>query len=91
MLEEAAREWEKRFVREGREEGLQQGEMKGMKRALLQVLEQRFGPLPEPVRGQVEKIDAKSEVERLLQRALKADSLADLRIGRPSRKRNPSS
>lgn len=99
MLEESARKWEKRFLREGREEGLQKGlqkglrkgEVKGMREALLQLIEQRFGPLPELVREQVEEITAKRDVERLLQRVLKAKSLADMRIGQSSRKRNPDS
>ena len=86
MLEESARKWEKRFLREGREEGLQEGlqkglrkgEVKGMREALLQILEQRFGSLPEPVRRQVEEITAKRDLERLLQRVLKAKSLSDI-------------
>ena len=66
--------------------GYEKGEVAGMRKALLQIMEQRFGPLPEPVLYQVEEISAKSKVERLLQRALKAKSLSDLRIGQPPRK-----
>lgn len=94
MLEESARKWEKRFLREGRKEGLQEGlkkgfrkgEVLGLKLALLQLMEQRFGPLPEPVRKQVEKINAKRELERLLNQVVEVKSLADMRISQPSRK-----
>lgn len=75
-------------IQKGIQKGFREGEVTGLRKALLQILEQRFGPLPDRVRGQLEEITAKSEVERLLQRALKAKSLADIRIAQRARKRN---
>ena len=84
MLEQAAREWEKRFLKEGRKEG----QVDGMRRLLLKQLDERFGPLPETVRRQVEAIDSARALETLGKRVLVAKSLDDMRIGRPSRSRN---
>lgn len=83
MLEESARKWEKRFLREGRVEGARD--------MLLQLLQQRFGPLPKAVRSQIKAIDSPETLKLLGQRVLEAKSLEDLRIGQTSRRRNPAS
>lgn len=96
MLEQAAREWEKRFLKEGREEGREEGrkegrkegQVDGMRRLLLKLLDERFGPLPEMVRRKVEAIDSARALETLGKRVLAAKSLDDMRIGHSSRSRN---
>jgi hypothetical protein len=84
MLEESARKWEKRFLREGRKEG----SVEGARDMLLQLLEQRFGPLPKTVRSQIKAIDSPETLKLLGQRVLEAKSLEDLQIAQSSRKQN---
>ena len=87
MLEESAREWEKKFLREGRKEG----RVEGARDMLLSQIEQRFGPLPKTVRSEIKAIDSARTLKLLGKRVLEAKSLEDLRIGQSSRKRNPDS
>ena len=60
--------------------GRKEGELEGMRRLLLQVLEQRFGPLPLSVKTQVAAISSAAALQRLARRALTAESLAALRL-----------
>lgn len=92
MLEEAARRWEKRFLREGRKEGRKEGRVEGARDFLLSLIEQRFGPLPKTVRSEIKAIESPRTLKLLGQRVLVAESLEDLKIGQSSsRKRNPDS
>ena len=70
MLEENMIRWHNSVKREGRVEGMQ--------RLLLNLMKQRFGPLPLPVRRQIREISSVSELEGLAGRLLTASSLADL-------------
>ena len=75
--------WSERIEAKGREAGLQKGRQEGlqaMRRVLLSQLEQRFGPLPESTRQQVEAISSLSRLTRLCERVLTARSLASLRL-----------
>ncbi len=75
--------WSERLKAEGMEEGMQRGEQKGLRalrKVLLNLLEQRFGPLSEETRGQVEAISSLERLTRLSERVLTARSLAALRL-----------
>lgn len=87
MLEESARRWEKRYLRES----WKQGWVEGARDFLLSQIEHRFGPLPKKVRSQIKTIDSPRKLKLLCQRILVAESLEDLEIGELSRKRNPDS
>ena len=87
MLEESARRWEKRFLREGRKEG----RVEGARDFLLSQIEHRFGPLPRGVRSKIKAIDSPEALKLLGQRVLEAKSLEDLQIDQPSRRRDPDS
>lgn len=89
----AAHAWEKGLQagrRAGLKEGLQTGRREGqerlqealqaMRRVLLGLLEQRFGPLPETTCQKVEAISSLDRLTRLSERALTARSLAALRL-----------
>jgi hypothetical protein len=65
--------------REGRREGLQEG-LQALKKILLGLLEQRFGPLSAATRERVEAISSLDRLTRLSERALTARSLASLRL-----------
>ncbi len=67
--------WSERMAAQGREEGIQ-----AVKRILLALLDQRFGPLPAPTRERVEAISSLDRLTRLSERALTARSLAALRL-----------
>ncbi len=70
--------------KEGRQAGLQEG-LQALKKILLGLLEQRFGPLSEATRERVEAISSLDRVTRLSERALTARSLASLRLHKPAR------
>ncbi|HEY2289099.1 MAG TPA: Rpn family recombination-promoting nuclease/putative transposase [Thermoanaerobaculia bacterium] len=72
MLEEMALEWRKKY----RKEDLQEG----MRQILLQLLERRFGPLPEEKRSRVEAITSPARLKRLADKILTAKSLQELGI-----------
>lgn len=61
----------------GREEGREEGEATASRRALVEVLETRFGPLRSDIQVRIEALNAK-QCLRLLSRALRADSLSEL-------------
>jgi hypothetical protein len=62
-----------------REEGLQTGRQ-AVKKILLGLLEQRFGPLSEATRERIEAISSLDRLTRLSEKALTARSLASLRL-----------
>ena len=57
---------------------MEQGERAGMHKLLLHLLAQRFGPLPDAVRGQVEAITSTRRLTSLAGKVLTARSLRDL-------------
>jgi len=65
--------------KEGLETGLQEG-LRVVRKVLLGLLEQRFGPLPMETRARVEAITSLDRLNRLSERALTARSLAALRL-----------
>jgi len=79
--------WSERLKADGKKEGLKLGKLEGRQEAvrslqqvLLFQLEQRFGPLPERVRSQVEAIDSLRRLTRLAERVLTVGSLRELRL-----------
>ncbi|MBW8875980.1 MAG: hypothetical protein JF614_13520 [Acidobacteria bacterium] len=58
-----------------------ESEKQGFRKALLQLLEQRFGPIPDDVRQRVEKIRSEDRLTRLLEKVLTARSLKEMRLG----------
>jgi hypothetical protein len=70
MLEETLIRWEKQFLRKGR--------IEGMRRMLVRLLEERFGPLPSSVEHSLEVISSPRKLEQLFGQALRAESLAQV-------------
>lgn len=73
--------WSERMKAEGRKEGIRLGEEKGkqeIRKLLLRLLAQRFGPLPEAIRTQVEAITSTRRLTSLAGKVLTAQSLHDL-------------
>jgi hypothetical protein len=70
MLEENMMRWRNSVKKEGKVEGIQ--------RLLLNLMKQRFGSVPPPVRRQIREISSVSELEDLAGRLLTADSISDL-------------
>ena len=58
-----------------------EGEKKGMRRVLLDLLQERFGPIPDDVRQRVETIRSEDRLIRLTRRVLTARSLKGMRLG----------
>ena len=78
MLEQTLRDWWDQARREGRSEGRKEGRLDGMRQVVLPVLNQRFGPLPEKVRGRVERISSQKALNDLTRRVLQAGPLEEL-------------
>jgi hypothetical protein len=58
-----------------------EGEKKGMRRILLDLLQARFGSVPDEVRQRVEKIRSEDRLSRLATKVLTARSLKEMRLG----------
>jgi hypothetical protein len=71
--------WSERMTAQGREQGREEG-IQAVKRILLGLLEQRFGPLPAATRERIEAISSLDRLTRLSEKALTARSLATLRL-----------
>ncbi|MFL6262225.1 MAG: hypothetical protein ACJ76Y_21220 [Thermoanaerobaculia bacterium] len=76
MLAESGFSWSDRWERDGEERAFQKA-----RKALLQGLERRFGPLPEEVRRRVDGIASIEELTEFSLQAGAASSLADLTNG----------
>lgn len=59
--------WSERIAAQGREEGRLQG-LQAVRKILLSLLEQRFGPLSEATRERVEAISSLDRLTRLSER-----------------------
>ena len=70
--------WSERIEEKGRREGQKAGKQEGMRELLLHLLAQRFGPLPEVIRSQVEAITSTRRLTSLAGKVLTARSLRDL-------------
>jgi hypothetical protein len=71
--------WSERLEAKGMEKGLERG-LQALRKVLLSLLEQKFGPLPEETRTRVEAISSLERLTRLSERVLAARSLAALRL-----------
>lgn len=60
--------------------GKKEGKSEGARSVLLHLLNQRFGPLPDPVQRQVEAISSLRRLTRLAEQVLVAGSLRELRL-----------
>jgi len=78
MLEQTLADWWSKARKEGRKEGRQEGQVEGMRRLLLQLLDERFGPLPGRVRRRVEEISSVETLSELARRVLQAGSLQEM-------------
>jgi predicted transposase/invertase (TIGR01784 family) len=92
MLEQTLQEWAERLeqqgLQKGREEGrreareearrevLKEGELKGMRKMVLQMLRERFGSIPQPVRRRIEETSP-SELRKVVRRIMTAKSLQE--------------
>lgn len=86
MLEETFKEWEQKLRREARLEGQQEilrKETLGMQKLVLDMLRQRFGPVPPAVRQRVQDISSSTELRRLARRILTARSLEKTGLSDP--------
>ena len=82
MLAERVTEWTHQWKREGFEEGLEKGREEGQEESLVRLrgvllrgLEDRFGAIPESVRGKVAALSSIEEVASLIARIATASSL----------------
>jgi len=74
MLAERVQEWTQQWKAEGREEGREEGRKEGEITLLTRLLESRFGPLDETVKGRLEGADAE-QLLRWGERVLVAKTL----------------
>ena len=79
---EGRREGEVEGLQKGRKEGLREGrregEVGGLQKAVLNMLRQRFGPVPQAVRERVREISSPSELTKLTRRVMTANSLQEI-------------
>ena len=70
--------WSERTRAEGYREGRKDATRDILRKTLLRLLRRRFGPLPEPVKHQVQEITSVPRLNGLLERVLTASSFKDL-------------
>jgi hypothetical protein len=70
--------WSEKIAAQGKAEGQAEGEAKGIREILLLLLAERFGPLPEGARRQVEEISSLQRLTQLAKRVLTAHSLEEM-------------
>ncbi|MBW8874817.1 MAG: Rpn family recombination-promoting nuclease/putative transposase [Acidobacteria bacterium] len=70
--------WSEKLEDKGRIEGIVKGRGEGVREILLLQLTERFGPLPESTRRQVEEISSFQRLTRLAKRILTAHSLEEM-------------
>jgi len=70
--------WSEKLEAKGEARGEAKGEAKGAREILLLQLAERFGPLPEGARRQVEEISSLQRLTQLAKRILTADSLEEM-------------
>lgn len=58
-----------------------EGKKQGLREALLDLLQDRFGPIPDEVRQRVEKIRSEDRLSLLLRKVLTARTLKEMRLG----------
>jgi predicted transposase/invertase (TIGR01784 family) len=80
MLAERIDSWTERDREKSRQEGLQQGQQLGEAKALLRVLERRFGSVDQAIRERIASADSDLLLE-LIDRSSTAESLADVFSG----------
>jgi flagellar biosynthesis/type III secretory pathway protein FliH len=78
--ERREREYSKKGRREGREEGRQEA-VQSLRKLVLRLVEQRFGPVPEATRQKVEGIDSLKRLTSIAEKILVVPSLDKLRLG----------
>jgi len=70
------------LIEQGRQEGIQLGRQEGVQQGkqsiLLQLLNAKFGPLPEPVVQEIRAITSEQELNRLNLRVLTANNLDEM-------------
>ena len=74
MLANLGETWKKRWLAEGEAKGEAVGEARGEAKALIRLVEKRFGPLPTDIRERVLSADATS-IEAWLDRLMDVPSL----------------
>ena len=67
----------KEGIKEGRQEGRQEGIKAGLRDGIRTILSVRFGEIPQPILGLVNRIDGIETLEALLQETAQVPSLAD--------------
>ncbi len=70
--------WSEKIAAQGEARGEAKGETKGVREVLLLLLAERFGPLPEGARRQVEEISSLQRLTQLAKRVLTAHSLEEM-------------
>ena len=66
---------------EGRQEGLEKGIVQTAREAILDVLDSRFGEVPDSVRERINTLDDDRTLRDLLRRAARVPSLAEFSVG----------
>ena len=65
---------------EGRQEGLEKGILQTAREAIIDVLDTRFGQVPDSVREQVNALCSEPTLKELLRRAARASSLDEFSV-----------
>ena len=68
----------KQGIQKGIEQGMQQGIQQGKQSILIQLLDEKFGKIPESMKNQIREITDENLLDQLSLRILKANSLDEM-------------
>ena len=73
-----------RVMQRGIEQGIEQGEIRAKRDAVLKLLQRQLGQIPQPLANRIHAIDQLSHLDALFERALTATSLEDMERETPN-------
>ena len=77
MLADIAPHWEQTFMEKGRNEGIAIGETIGIKNILQEILNNRFGTLPNDIMASIDSISNTNELKKLTHEAYQVSSFEE--------------
>ena len=67
-----------RVMQRGIEQGIEQGEIRAKRDAVLKLLQRQFGQIPQPFANRINTIQKLSQLDALFERALSAESFDEM-------------
>jgi len=81
---EWTQQWKETGLREGRREGLEQGQLQEARAMVLEAVRVRFGKIPRDIRAAVQRLETRDTLHALLRQAMTCPTLETFRDTLPN-------